>query len=296
MSASPAAPPTLGPSESPPHMTPLDAAVMRQAARENFPVAAWFLPRRVRRDLLNLYGFARLTDDLGDEAAGDRGALLDWLEGELRAVYAGLPTHPAMRRLRATVRRFDLPATPFQRLIQANRQDQTVRRYPTYAELAGYCALSANPVGHLVLYVLGAATPDRIELSDRVCTGLQLVEHWQDVAEDFAMDRVYLPQDELSRFGVSEDDLAARRPSPAFRRLMAFEVARAQALLGEGAPLAATLRGRARIAVAAFVEGGRAALRAIEQADYDVLTQSPRPTRLAKTGAAWRALRTVWQA
>jgi squalene synthase HpnC len=253
-------------------------------------VASRVLPARVRADLLAIYGFARMVDDLGDEASGDRLAHLDWLEGELEAAYRGRATHPLMRRLGATVRAHRIPPEPFRRLIEANRQDQRVASYPTYADLAAYCELSANPVGHLVLHVLGAATPERIRLSDAVCTGLQLTEHWQDVAEDLARGRVYLPLEDLVRFGVTREDLGASRPGEAFRRLMAFEVARARELLERGAPLSRTLPPRAGFAVAAFVAGGLAALDAIERAGYDVLSRAPRPSRARRAWWMVRAL------
>jgi len=274
---------------------PAASAVMDKAGRENFPVASRLLPREDREHLLAVYGFARLVDDLGDEAPGDRGRLLDWLEGELDRVYDGSATRPLMLRLAATVRARDLPREPFQRLIQANRQDQAVARYETYADLGSYCELSANPVGHLVLHVLRAATPLRMKLSDDVCTGLQLTEHWQDVAEDFGRGRVYLPREDMARFGCSENDLAGPRATPAFRRLMAFQVARAHGLLARGAPLARDLGGRAGFAVAAFVAGGRAALDAIERAGFDVLGRRPRPSRAYGLWVLARTLAGSWR-
>ena len=263
---------------------------MARATRENFPVASRLLPGDTRRHLLAIYGFARLVDDIGDEAAGDRVTLLDWLEAEVDRVYTGTPGHPLMQRLVPTVRRFEIPRQPFHRLIAANRQDQEVSTYATFDDLAAYCELSANPVGHLVLYVLQGATPEHMALSDLVCTGLQLVEHWQDVAEDLARGRVYVPQEDLAQFGCSREDLDASRPSRAFRRLMAFEVGRARSLLEEGAPLARDLGGRAGFAVAAFVAGGRSALDAIARAGYDVLSVRPRPSRAQR---AWTLVRTL---
>lgn len=259
--------------------------VMAKAATENFPVASRLLPRATRDHLMAIYGFARLVDDLGDEAPGDRARWLDWLEGELHLVYSGEPSHPLMRRLVPTVRRFAIPSEPFRRLIAANRQDQVVAQYATFEDLRAYCDLSANPVGHLVLYVLQAATAERIRRSDAVCTGLQLVEHWQDVAEDLARGRIYIPQEDLRRFGCTRRDLGAPRAGIAFRRLMAFEVGRAKDLLDQGAPLARDLGGRAGLAVAAFVAGGRSALEAIGRAGYDVLSKRPRPSR---GGRLWR--------
>jgi squalene synthase HpnC len=215
---------------------PTRAAVMAQAPDENFPVAMWLLGPRTRRHLLAIYGFARLVDDIGDEVAGDRLALLDWLEGELDTVFAGgEPDHPVMRALAPTVRECALPRDPFERLIEANRRDQTVTRYETIEELLDYCRLSAAPVGELVLGVFGAATPERVALSDKICAALQIVEHLQDVDEDAARGRFYITQ-------PGAPELAKR-------------------LFDEGAPLIRTLRGRPRLAVAAFVFGGRRALR-----------------------------------
>ena len=227
-----------------------------------------------------IYGYARLVDDIGDEAAGDRLAQLDAVDADVDRIYRDqAPSHPLLAELAVTVRQFGVPEHPLRRLVEANRQDQRVRRYPDLDALVGYCELSANPVGHLVLYVFEAATPERMELSDRICTGLQLVEHWQDVAEDLARDRIYLPQKDMADFGVSERDLAAPSAGGPLRKLMAFEVSRADGMLSAGAPLVATLGGWARLAVAGFLAGGRAALAAIVAAEYDVLSCSPKPTR-----------------
>ncbi len=277
---------------SPPKSVPSLAAVMQRAGGENFPVASRLLPGRLRRHLHNIYGFARLTDQLGDYAEGDRLALLDWLDGEVDAVFnGGLPSHDVMRRIVPTVLRYSIPEAPFRALINANRQDQRVTRYATYEELAAYCELSANPVGHLVLYVFQAATPERFWLSDMICTALQLTEHWQDVAEDYQMDRVYLPLEDLDRFACSVDAIAQRQPTSEFRALMQFEVDRARDLFDQGATLVRTLPGVRGMAIAAFIEGGRTALHAIRQADYNVLTENPRPNARAKARAALRVLR-----
>jgi phytoene/squalene synthetase len=208
-------------------------AIMVQARSENFPVALWLLGPRLRRHLLSVYGFARLVDDVGDEVVGDRLELLDQLERELDH-----PQHPVMRTLAVTVRECSLPRDPFLRLIEANRRDQVVTRYESLADLLEYCRLSAAPVGELVLGVFGAATPDRIALSDRICAALQIIEHLQDVDEDRARGRVYVG--------------AFAGP------------AEARALLEEGAPLVVQLRGRARLAVAGFLAGGRVALDRID--------------------------------
>jgi squalene synthase HpnC len=255
---------------------PAADAVMARASTENFPVASRVLPRRVRSHLLALYGFARLVDELGDSAEGDRIAALDWLEAELDLAFEGRAEHPLLVRLQPTLRECELPRGPFVRLIEANRVDQRVSRYATWDELRAYCALSADPVGELVLGVLGAATPERVALSDSICTALQLTEHLQDVAEDLSRGRVYLPGEDLARFGCTIEDLSAAHADDPLRELLAFEVARARGLLGEGQPLIGELRGRARIALAGFVAGGRAALDAIESARYDVLAGPPR--------------------
>lgn len=253
-------------------------SIMAGAAKENFPVASRLLPAAVRGHLLAVYGFARLADQLGDEAPGDRLAHLDWLEAELERAYRGEATHPVLTRLSTTLETVALPDGPFRDLIQANRQDQVVKRYSTFEELEGYCRLSANPVGRLVLAVFGAATPEREVLSDQVCTGLQLVEHTQDVAEDAARGRVYMPAEDLARFGCQTAQLTASRPEPELAALIAFQVGRARSLLDAGVPLAATIRGRPRVAVAGFVGGGQAALDAIERAGFDVWTARPRPS------------------
>ncbi len=265
---------------------PTREAVMAQSGSENFPVASYLLGRRQRTHLLAIYGFARLVDDLGDEAAGDRPALLDWIEGELDRLYAGAEVeHPVMASLAPTVVACGLPAEPFRRLIEANRRYQTVTRYETFGELLDYCQLSAAPVGELVLHVFDAATPRRIELSDRICAGLQVTEHLQDIAEDLERGRIYLPQEDLRAFGCQESYLA-REGAPPVRRLIAFEVGRARALLSQGAPLARTLAPRARAAVAAFVGGGRAAL--------DVLERSGYPVALAHEPASKRSFLSGW--
>jgi squalene synthase HpnC len=262
-----------------------------RAAGENFSVASIVLGADNRRHLTAIYGYARLVDQIGDAVEGDRRAALDAFEADLYRIFDGeSPAHPVLQRLEPTVRELDLPRGPFDRLIEANRRDQDIVSYDTFQELVAYCDLSANPVGELVLHVFGAATPDRIALSDRVCTALQLAEHWQDVAEDRAAGRVYLPAEDLERFGVAPADLDAEETGPALRELMAFEVARARTLLDEGAPLVGRLRGRARLAVAGYVGGGRAALDAIDAAHHDVLAGPPKASsvrRVRSTLSTW---------
>jgi squalene synthase HpnC len=239
---------------------PSEAAVLERARTENFSVASLLVGRETRDHLLAIYGFARLVDQLGDAVEGDRLEQLDWLEAELDRVYDGEPEHPLMRRLAPTVRALSLPREPFVRLIDANRRDQRQSTYATFEDLVDYCDLSANPVGELVLYVFHVATPERVALSDSVCTALQLLEHWQDVREDYEVHgRVYLPAEDLERFGVE----AGHFSGDAYDRLMAFEIDRARAMLDDGAPLVGTLRGRARLAVAGYVGGGRANLDAL---------------------------------
>jgi len=264
-------------------------AVMARAGGENFPVASRLLGRRLRDQLLAIYGFARLTDQIGDEAPGNRPALLDWLDSEIDEMYAGAtPAHPALRRMAAVAREKGIPAQPLHRLVEANRLDQTKSSYATFAELLDYCALSANPVGHMVLHVFDAATPERIELSDAICSALQVTEHLQDVREDLSRGRVYLPQEDLERFGCEKADLATTPTPERVRALVAFEVERARGLFDRGAPLISLLRGRPRLAVTAFVAGGRAALTAIERADYAVGAEPPRPTAAARIVALAR--------
>jgi squalene synthase HpnC len=270
-------------------------AVAAKASGENFPVALRVLPRSWRANLTALYGFARLTDDLGDEPlpgmpadaspetiTATRLRLLDELQADVARIYdGGQPALTAIQALKRTVEECGVPRQPFDDLIQANRQDQLVKRYETYDDLVRYCELSANPVGQVVLYIVGAATPERLRLSDSICTALQLVEHWQDVAEDLGNGRVYLPQEDLGRFGVSEAGLARPTAGADVVKLMTFETDRAAGLLDDGAPLAGTLRGAARLAIAGYVAGGRAAIRAIRHAGYDVLRVTPKPGKAA---------------
>lgn len=301
---------------------------LEKAGAENFPVAPFFLPAAWRDDLMAVYGFARLVDDAGDGDLADpaatarllgvertppatpsdqsgpptpeetafRLALLDGLEHDLDRVFeaalhpacADRPRHPLMRALVPLVDRRGLTPESFRRLIEANRVDQTTARYATYDDLLGYCTLSADPVGRLVLAIAGVSTPERTELSDAICSGLQVVEHLQDVAEDLRRGRIYLPTEDLERFGVTESDLAAPSADGAVRELIAFEAERARTLLDHGAPLVGTVRGRLRLLLAGFTAGGYAALAAIEGAGYDVLARQAKPDkrRLAAKAAA----------
>jgi len=267
-------------------------STLDRAGDENFKVASLLLGKKLGDHLLAIYGYARYVDELGDSAPGDRMRGLDEFERSLDRLFAGAdPVHPILRRLAPTRERFDLPDGPFRRLIEANRRDQIVARYATFSDLVEYCTLSANPVGELVLRIFGAATPERIALSDRVCTALQLAEHWQDVREDHAAGRIYLPTEDMDRFGVTTDELGAGTPSAALRSLMTFEVARAREWIDLGAPLVGTLTGRARVAVAGYVGGGRAALDSIQAADFDVLTSTPVARTAQRLGATLRTWR-----
>jgi squalene synthase HpnC len=261
--------------------------VVANASGENFPVALRVLPAVHRRHLTALYGFARLTDDLGDEARETGQAdgalrlrLLDELDADVDRIYqSATPRSPVMQKMAVTVAECHVPAQPLRDLIQANRQDQRITRYQTFAELAQYCELSANPIGQIVLCIFGVATEERIALSDNICTALQLAEHWQDVAEDLANGRIYLPAEDLDRFNVTGSDLAVPTAGLAVRDLMRFETDRAAGLLDQGAPLVGTLRGAARVAVAGYLAGGRAALAAIRGQRYDVLIATARPRK-----------------
>ncbi|MEW2413198.1 squalene synthase HpnC [Streptomyces sp. NPDC046866] len=298
-----------------PHPAP-DAharATLGKARTENFPVAPSFLPRAWREGLMAVYGYARLVDDIGDgdlapggrdavllgldpAAAEDRLALLDAFEADLRRVFGGIdgpPRHPLLLALQPVVRDHALTPEPFLALIEANRQDQRTTRYATYAELAAYCELSANPVGRLVLALTGTATPERIRRSDAVCTALQIVEHVQDVAEDLGRNRIYLPAEDMRRFHVAEADLKAATAGASVRALVAYEAGRARELLDEGLPLVGSVHGRLRLLLAGFVGGGRAALRAVAAAGFDVLPGPPGPTKTGLLREVAAVLRTA---
>jgi squalene synthase HpnC len=246
-----------------------------RASGENFPVVSVLSPRSARPHLRAIYGFARLVDNLGDEAAGDRNALLDELERELD----GPPRTDLMRRLHATIAARSLPREPFARLIEANRIDQRKTRYESWDDVREYCTYSADPVGRLVLAVYGRdQDPNLVAMSDSVCTGLQLVNFLQDPPRDLALGRVYLPQESLRRFGVSDEELAGPLTEPV-HGLLRFEGARARELLEAGLPLRRALGGRPGMSVALYARGGLAALDALEKAGWDVFSSRPAPTR-----------------
>ncbi|HEX6985146.1 MAG TPA: squalene synthase HpnC [Planctomycetaceae bacterium] len=248
---------------------------------ENFPVLSVALPRRLRQDFANVYAFCRWADDLGDEVAGadDSLRLLDWWQAELDDCFAGRTWHPVFVALAETVARHDLPKRPFDDLISAFRQDQVKTRYETFDELRDYCRRSADPVGRIVLRLCGRYDERNVALSDSVCTGLQLVNFWQDVARDFAIGRVYLPREDRERFGYSEEDLANRRTTPAFLDLMRYEVDRARSLLRRGLPLADRLPGRLKAVIALFALGGLRICDRVGAIGYRVWDRRPTLTK-----------------
>ena len=256
------------------------AEIDARSRGENFPIASILAPREARPHLRAVYGFARLVDNLGDEAAGDRDALLDELERELDRCYDGSPQTGIMRRLQRTIAACMLPRDPFWRLIEANRIDQRREEYESWDDVRWYCTFSAEPVGRLVLGIYGqGGEPDLVAMSDDVCTGLQLVNFLQDPPRDLALGRVYLPQEDLRRFGVLPAELAGPR-SDRLATLCRFEAARAAALLEQGFPLGRTLGGRVGKSVSLFSRGGLAALAALERSGWDVFSGRPAPTKL----------------
>jgi len=258
---------------------------------ENFSVATWFLPKRLRQDFLNVYAYCRISDDLGDEV-GDPTlslALLDEWQTELDACYAGNPRHPVLVALAETVRKFKIPKHEFANLLIAFRQDQTVTRFETFDDVLAYCRYSANPVGHLVLYLCGYDDTERQQLSDYTCTGLQLANFWQDVTIDYAKDRIYLPLEDLRRYSVTERDLAQNRNTPAFCEMMKFEVERARQWFDRGLPLVGKVDKELAVDIELFTRGGQEILNAIERQNYAVLGRRPvisKPRKLALVARA----------
>lgn len=242
---------------------------------ENFLVVGLFCPRELRQDFYNVYAYCRISDDLGDEI-GDTAkslVLLDWWEEELDAMYAGKPKHPVFVALEPTVHRFQIPSDPFRNLLTAFRQDQRVTRYQTMDEVLQYCVFSANPVGRLVLYLYGYHDTERLELSDKTCTALQLANFWQDVSRDLEKDRIYIPLEDMARFGVTQEQLFARRFSPEYAELMRHEVAYTRRLFEQGLKLCDLLEKRIRLDIEMFSRGGMEVLRRIEQCGYDTITK-----------------------
>ncbi len=292
---------------------------------ENFSVVTWFLPKHLHQHFYNVYAYCRISDDLGDEVGDPQQslALLDAWEAELNATYLSLvpqrlkpesfsnsagtpegvplqsagepaqdtagPRHPVFIALRETIREFDIPRAPFANLLTAFRQDQTITRFPTFEDVLAYCKNSANPVGHLVLYLCGYRDAERQQLSDYTCTALQLANFWQDVAVDYGKGRIYLPLDSLAKFGVSESDIAERRATPQFLEMMKFEVARARDWFRMGLPLVGKVDKHLATDLDLFSRGGLEILNAIEQQDYDVLTKRPAISKPRKLWLVARA-------
>jgi squalene synthase HpnC len=258
---------------------------------ENFSVASWFLPRRLRQHFYNVYAYCRISDDLGDEV-GDTAAsleLLDQWQGELEACYDGTPKHPVFVALAETVRQFDIPKHEFSDLLIAFRQDQTITRFETFNDLLAYCRYSANPVGHLVLYLCGYRDFDRQYLSDFTCTALQLANFWQDVSVDYEKGRIYLPIEDLRRFNVSQREIADNQNTPAFCAMMKFEVERARDWFRQGQPLIKKVDGELAVDLDLFSRGGQEILNAIEEQNYAVLGNRPAISKSRKLALVVRA-------
>lgn len=280
-----------------PEQAPSEAesrAYCRKLARthyENFSVATWFLPGRLRQHFFNVYAYCRISDDLGDEV-GDPDAslaLLDQWQAELDACYRGSSRHPVFVALAETVREFDIPKQPFDDLLAAFRQDQKIRRYETFDDLLGYCRNSANPVGHLVLYLCGYRDSQRQALSDYTCTALQLANFWQDVSDDYGKGRIYLPLEDLRKYRVGEEDIPAARNTPAFCEMMRFEVERARDWFKQGWPLVGQVDRELAVDIELFSRGGQEILNAIERQGYAVLGRRPvisKPRKLALVARA----------
>lgn len=266
------------------------ARAMPQIGAENFPVALRLVPRRPRAHLARVYGFARFVDDVGDDAPGDRSRLLDFVEDDVRALWSGTPVLAPVLALRPLVDETGVSAQPFLDLIEANRVDQRVGRYETFADLLDYCRLSAAPVGQLVLRIADAATDANVADSDAVCAALQVLEHCQDVGEDVQMGRIYLPAADLRAAGVTDAELTATTTSPRLRSVVGLQVDRSLELLRAGPRLVRRLRGWARLAVSGYVAGGLATASALRAADYDVLAHPVRPGKLPTAAHAVRLL------
>ena len=257
---------------------------------ENFSVATWFLPAKLRQHFYNVYAYCRISDDLGDEVGNARESLelLDQWEAELNACYSGSQRHPVFVALAETVRQFNIPKHEFSDLLIAFRQDQNVTRFETFDDVLGYCRYSANPVGHLVLYLCGYSDAERQQLSDYTCTALQLANFWQDVVVDYGKGRIYLPLEDLRRFGVSGEDIAQRRATPQLIELMKFQVQRAREWFELGLPLIGKVNKELAIDLELFSRGGQEILNAIERQGFDVLQQRP---AISKSRKLWLVAR-----
>jgi squalene synthase HpnC len=259
---------------------------------ENFHVASWFLPKRLRPHFHSIYAYCRISDDLGDEV-GDKEqslALLDLWGSELDACYRGEARHPVFIALAETIHACEIPKDPFADLLVAFRQDQMVTRFETMVDVLAYCRYSANPVGHLVLYACGYRDAERFRLSDFTCSALQLANFWQDVRVDYTKDRIYFPLEDMRRFGVDEAAIAAGKCTPQFRELMRHEVGYARAMFEQGLPLIGMVDSELAVDLDLFSQGGLEILRAIERQDYGVLRARPSISKPRKAALLLRAL------
>ena len=254
---------------------------------ENFSVVSALLPKHLRQDFCNVYAFCRIADDLGDEMQ-DRQASLDALSDfrrQLNDCYQGEAQTAVFLALRQTISRHDIPIKPFDDLIRAFEQDQIILRYTTFEQVVDYCTKSADPVGHIVLYLCGYRDEERQHLSDKICTALQLINFWQDVRRDILeRDRIYIPSDDMNRSGVSEEQLRQGIVTPALLKLMKFQVERTERLFDEGQALLPLLAPAYRKQIALFVKGGRAICKAVRRQKFDTLTRRPRLSKLQKAG------------
>jgi squalene synthase HpnC len=263
---------------------------------ENFHVASWFLPKALRPHFHSIYAYCRVSDDLGDEvgSTAEALALLELWGRELDACYEGRARHPVFVALSETIRACSIPKEPFADLLTAFRQDQTVTRHGSMSEVLDYCRYSANPVGRLVLYACGEVSPEtkdaKFRLSDATCSALQLANFWQDVRVDLAKGRVYLPQDDMRRFDVSDETIAGGITTPEFRALMKFEVDYARSLFEQGLPLIGMVNRDLALDLDLFSRGGLEILRAVERCNYDVLSARPAISKRTKLSLALRAL------
>jgi squalene synthase HpnC len=281
---------------------PAEAITLRQAKKycrklarrhyENFTVASFLPPRRLKQHFCNVYAYCRWADDLADETGDPKKslALLGWWEMQLRDCYQGRASHPVFIALGETIKKFKIPADPFVDLLVAFRQDQRVTRYETIDQLLDYCRYSANPVGRLVLFLGECFTAERARLSDSICTGLQLANFSQDVARDYERGRIYLPQADCQRFGFDESCFAKHESNDAFRRLLATEVEQAEGYLRSGMPLINAMPPELQLDIALFIHGGLAILQAIRRQNYDVWTKRPTVTKMEK----FKLLATCW--
>ena len=288
-------------------------ASLTKSHYENFTVGSWLLPKEMLKHIYALYSYCRSVDDIGDEdlqeSIGDlcschpddnsstdqlhqvedleisrRLCLLDQWESKLKSCYSGTPQHPVFVSLQRTIDEFNLPIDPFLKLIEANRMDQYTHRYSTYEQLLDYCDHSANPVGRLFLGIFGYRDVELNELSDAICTALQLTNFWQDVSRDYLRDRIYIPREDWNRFGCNENDFAPGAPSKNYRDMMRFQSARTMELYKRGSILADRLDGRVKLDVALFSKGGIAVLETIKRQHYDVFTKRPILAKRRKVG------------